>query len=250
MKRIEKIFTLTAIAMIFLMVGAGSVMALPYADIFGNTSEPNLQEIFDANITGGRLDAVDDQSNAAIWTSSEADVDSYLISAYRGDGGTLGIYSFTTGAEYDFDFGSKNQAGFAINDAGALWFDEEMDNNFGDAFGFYWKNTTTGSISYTEDSKNTGNGYGPDNNILALAYEIDPGLEVHTMAYGGKTAEAKGGDDWILAFEDVWSNGDHDFNDAVFYFEDMEAVPEPSTILLLGFGLIGLVGFKMKKFKK
>ena len=31
---------------------------------------------------------------------------------------------------------------------------------------------------------------------------------------------------------------------------NLRSVPEPGTILLLGFGLIGLVGFGRKKFKK
>jgi hypothetical protein len=49
-------------------------------------------------------------------------------------------------------------------------------------------------------------------------------------------------------FDDVWR---YDPNtDAVFETWMVGPIPEPSTILLLGFGLIGLVGFSRKKFKK
>jgi hypothetical protein len=243
-----KKFTVLAVVAVFVLA-VGNVFALPVVP-GTNANEPSLQKIFDDTILGGSINVIDDQSEVGAWYISEAAVDSYLITKYRGDNGVLGIYSKSTGAEFDF-VGMTTQASFGINDAGALYINNALaDANFGDSFGFYWKNLSTPLMSYTEDAKNApGTGYG-DSNTLALRYLVRDGLKVKTEWQGGTTVEAKGNDDWILAFEDrAFGNGDGDFNDAIFYVEDMKPVPEPGTLLLLGAGLLGLVGLR-KRAKK
>ena len=214
-------------------------------------SEDSLQEIFDNHISNGSMDAYNDQSSAALWTPGEGIVDAYFITRFAGDAGVLGIYSATTGAEYDFSFSPSAPISFTINNTGGLFIaGVDTDPNFGNKFGFYWKDLNPSFLnrSYTEDSKNAG-GYGPDSNILALTYLVPDGFEVLTQLYGGTTVTAKSNNDWILAFEDR-IKGDGDFNDAVYYIEDLNAIPEPATMLLVGSGLIGLAGIGRRKFFK
>jgi hypothetical protein len=58
----------------------------------------------------------------------------------------------------------------------------------------------------------------------------------------------------VLAFDlnnYLYYNTDRwDFNDAVFFVEDMAAVPEPTTMLLFGSGLLGLAAFARRKTKQ
>ena len=58
----------------------------------------------------------------------------------------------------------------------------------------------------------------------------------------------------IVGFNDngVPQNGDSDFDDIVAAMVPAAAIhaPEPATILLLGFGLLGVAGWGKKKFKK
>jgi hypothetical protein len=55
---------------------------------------------------------------------------------------------------------------------------------------------------------------------------------------------------FLVGFEDDWLTGsgagDGDYNDFVFMTENIKVVPEPTTMLLLGMGILGLFGFRKK----
>jgi hypothetical protein len=248
----KKVFTIAVVSVFSLLVVAGSAMAL---SLGSNSNEKSLQDVFDEVFVEGSMDAEADQSDIELWTPSEANVDSYLISMLKGNQGRLGVYSAATGEEYLLINDDETQGGFTIDDGGFLYIDEVLaDADFGHTFGFFWEDTDSGLKSYTQQSKNDpGTGYsdpGEGDNILGLSYLVDEGSKVKTaVGLNGTTVTAMSNNDWILAFEDTTS-GDGDFQDAVFYVEDMEPVPEPGTILLLGAGLIGLMGFGQRRMKK
>jgi hypothetical protein len=245
-----------------MLMMATSAMALPLNPIdsrgtdnftFGTSSESSLQQVFDANIVSGTLNAIADQSNVAVWSPSDANQDQYLIQMISGATGTLGVYSYSDPTiKINLltlpAFGTAGSAGFKIFDTGAILADNgNYAMNFGKAFGFYWEANNT--YLYTEDDKNTS--FGINSNIRALSYLLAEGTQVKTSNQtpsGDQVLTATAtGDDWILAFED-WNDGD--FNDAVFYLEDMSPVPEPGTMMLFGIGMLGLAVYGKRRMNK
>jgi hypothetical protein len=220
--------------------------------IGANPSEPTMQSILDQVYGTGQVSAANDQQTAGEWGSSSSlypTVTPILSFEYAGNknGNSLGIWSGadTSSISLDTIFNGQANAGTRATIA---WLTEttgmvyQIGGNAGDvnagAFsGISWKNfgfflngpgTTVNGVSqnvYTIDALNADG-------------------QAHSLAYHGAGGNAT---NWVIGFDDSYGSADKDFQDMVIRVESVNPVPEPSTLFLLGAGLLAFGAFSRRR---
>ncbi len=180
----------------------------------------SLQELLDGITESGGIDTVNDQTGIEVFTNDLTNGDEALLMlevAGWADGNEFGIYNTTDRTQKHTIFGGSAKP----KDV------QTVDFNMYETFGFFLESEGDGSF-YTESALN------PGNSQQAVVYEGD-GTTTFQADFGGFFGKG----DFILAFEDVWRQGnrsfnDSDFNDMVVRVGSIEAVPEPSAMAALG----------------
>ena len=244
MKKLSNILVLAVVA-VFVM--AVSAMALP----------SNLEDI--TGISGTNI-YTDTGAEAVYLTHTgvaNPDATAFLFfefSAWDGTN-TFGIYDYTTNPDGSITVGDMLE----VFDGAAsplpltsitLQWDSTISTvtnqgtglsaDIDDTFGFYLGTAAVGTW-YSHTSLNIeANGASQDHAMLFDTTDNSVGALL--------------GADVVIAFEDLDSSigSDFDYNDMVVGVSDVAPapVPEPSTVMLVGTGLLGMIAFGRKRFNK
>ena len=220
--------------------------------------------------SGGIAAGIGIESGIVLTSGAAANLDgtSNTSDSITADNGLSGISYLNTLAgqnTYDatvleFDFVSIGDAAYFSYVFGSDEYNEWVGSEFNDVFGFFLDGTAVADNVATLDdgtvvsvnSINNGSHssyYNDNDNNTAYPFEYDGFTNVLVASMLGLTANTT--HHLTLAIAD---SSDYVWDSGVFLgtgsFTPNNPVPEPSTILLMGIGLLGLVGYSRKRSKK
>lgn len=216
---------------------AGSASAIP-ANLYDITKYDGTAKYTDGGYEFGILNhtgSTDPDSTAFLFfeLAAWASTNTFGIYEFTDVGGTI-----TVGDQLEVFAGAA-----APIDSATVKFDlaagtatvNGVTKNIDETFGWYITTTEGGGKTYySHTALNTGDKFD------------------HFMIFdtSDNTVSKLLGSDIVLGIEDVFGGGDKDYDDMVIGMSDVHVIPEPTTMLLFGTGLLGLAGIARRKRNK
>jgi hypothetical protein len=186
-----------------------------------------------------------------VWQQLNGDV--ALIGLTAGNNNTLGVYTdLGVGNVKTQILGPYSGFGFSGDGTSTNPFPAaQIGLGTGTLFGWYLNSSGGGSVTdYFSESGLNPNQFDhmmtfdlPQANGITIYIDKGAGAEAYTL-----------NDPFLIGWEDLpWNGttlGDDDYDDMMFICDKTNPIPEPTTFVLMGFGLLGVLGGVIRQRRK